>query len=97
MAEKLSINIKIDGRSYPIKIDRQEEEKFRKAAKIINDIVLQYRQKYFTSDTQDFLAMTAIQFVAKSIELEGQVDRSPFFEELMKLDEELGEYLSLKE
>ena len=97
MAEKLSINIKIDGRSYPLKVDRLEEEKFRKAAKIINDIVLQYRQKYFTSDTQDFLAMTAIQFVAKSIDLEEQVDRSPFFDELMKLDEELGEYLSLKE
>jgi len=97
MAEKLSINIKIDGRSYPIKVDRLEEEKYRKAAKIINDIVLQYRQKYFTSDTQDFLAMTAIQFVAKSIDLEEQVDRSPFFDELMKLDEELGEYLSLKE
>jgi len=97
MAEKLSINIKIDGRSYPLKVDRLEEEKYRKAAKIINDIVLQYRQKYFTSDTQDFLAMTAIQFVAKSIDLEEQVDRSPFFDELMKLDEELGEYLSLKE
>jgi cell division protein ZapA len=97
MTEKLSINIKIDGRNYPLKVDRQEEEKFRKAAKIINDIVLQYRQKYLTSDSQDFLAMTAIQFVVKSIDLENQVDRSPFYDELKKLDEELGDYLALGE
>jgi cell division protein ZapA len=97
MAEKLSINIKIDGRTYPLKVDRQNEEKFRKASKQINDIVLQYRQKYFTSDAQDFLAMTAIQFAVKSIELEEQVDYSPFYDELLKLDDELGEYLSRKE
>ncbi len=97
MAEKLSINIKIDGRNYPLKVDRENEEKYRKAAKIINDIVLQYRQKYVTSDSQDVLAMTAIQFVLKSIELEEKVDHSPLFDELKKLDEELGDYLSLKE
>lgn len=97
MTEKLSINIKIDGRSYPLRVDRENEEKYRKAAKIINDIVLQYRQKYLTSDSQDVLAMTAIQFVLKSIELEEKVDRSPLFDELKKLDEELGDYLSLKE
>jgi cell division protein ZapA len=97
MTEKLSINIKIDGRNYPLKVDREEEAKFRKAAKIINDIVLQYRQRYLTSDSQDFLAMTAIQYVVKTIELEEQVDRSPFFDEFKKLDEELGDYLSLGE
>ena len=97
MTEKLSINIKIDGRNYPLKVDRDNEEKYRKAAKIINDIVLQYRQKYVTSDSQDVLAMTAIQFVLKSIELEEKVDRSPLFDELKKLDEELDDYLSLRE
>ncbi|HEX7585834.1 MAG TPA: cell division protein ZapA [Prolixibacteraceae bacterium] len=97
MTEKLSINIKIDGRSYPLKVDKENEEKFRKAAKIINDIVLQYRQKYQTSDSQDVLAMTAFQFVLKTIELEEKVDRSPLFDELKKIDEELGDYLSLRE
>lgn len=97
MTEKLSIKIKIDGREYPLKVDREEEEKYRKAAKIINDIILQYRQKYSNSSTQDFLAMTAFQFVLKTIELEEKVDRSPMFDELKKLDEELSDYLSLKE
>ena len=97
MTEKLSINIKIDGRNYPLKVDRDKEEKYRKAAKIINDIVLQYRQKYHTSDSQDVLAMTAFQFVLKANDLEEKVDRSPLFDELQKLDEELDDYLSLRE
>ncbi|MFY9150960.1 MAG: cell division protein ZapA [Prolixibacteraceae bacterium] len=97
MTEKLSINIKIDGRSYPLKVDRENEEKHRKAAKIINDIVLQYRQKYVNNDTQDFLAMAAFQFVLKALDLEEKVDRSPLFDELKQLDEELGDYLSSKE
>jgi len=97
MTEKLSINIKIDGRSYPLKVEKENEEKFRKAAKIINDIVLQYRQKYLTSDSQDVLAMTAFQFVLKTIDLEEKVDRSPLFDEFKKLDEELGDYLSLRQ
>jgi len=97
MTEKLSINIKIDGRNYPLKVDRENEEKYRKAAKIINDIVLQYRQKYVNSDSQDFIAMAAFQFVLKTIDLEEKADQSPLFDELKKLDEDLGDYLSLKE
>ncbi len=97
MTEKLSINIKIDGRTYPLKVDREFEERHRKAAKIINDIVLQYRQRYVKSDSQDMLAMTAFQFVLKTIELEEQVNQSPMFDELKKLDEDLGDYLLLKE
>jgi cell division protein ZapA len=97
MTEKLSINIRIDGRNYPLKVERENEEKYRKAAKIINDIVLQYRQKYLTSDPQDVLAMTAFQFVLKTIDLEEKADQSPLFDELKKLDEDLGDYLSLKE
>ena len=97
MTDKLSIKIKIDGREYPLKVDRDEEEKYRKAAKIINDIVLQYRQKYVNSDSQDFIAMAAFQFVVKNIDLEEKVNQSPLFDEVKKLDEELGDYLSLRE
>ncbi len=97
MTEKLSINIKIDGRTYPLKVEKENEEKFRKAAKIINDIVLQYRQKYVNSDSQDFIAMAAFQFVVKNIDLEEKVNQSPLFDGLKRLDEDLGDYLSLRE
>jgi cell division protein ZapA len=97
MAEKLSINIRIDGRNYPLKVEKEHEERYRKAAKIINDIVLQYRQKYVNSDSQDFIAMAAFQFVVRNLELEEKADQSPLFDGLKKLDEELSDYLSLKE
>jgi cell division protein ZapA len=97
MAEKLSINIRIDGRNYPLKVEKEHEERYRKAAKIINDIVLQYRQKYVNSDSQDFIAMAAFQFVVRNLELEEKADQSPLFDGLKRLDEELSDYLSLKE
>jgi cell division protein ZapA len=95
MTDKLSIKIKIDGKEYPLKVAREDEEKYRKAAKTINDTLIQYRQKYSSNNTQDFLAMTAFQFALKNLELEEEVDRSPLFDELKKLDEELSDYLSL--
>lgn len=82
---------------YPLRIDRIEEEKYRKAAKIINDIVLEYKKKYVNQDAQDFLAMTAFQVVLKNLEMEEKNDDSPVFEELKVLDEKLSDYLSLNE
>jgi len=95
MTKKLSINFKIDGRIYPLTINEEDEEKHRKAVKIINDIVLQYRKKYVNIDSQNVLAMTAFQYVLKSIDLEEKVGNSGLFDELQKLDEDLGDYLSL--
>ncbi|MEN6454329.1 MAG: cell division protein ZapA [Prolixibacteraceae bacterium] len=97
MTDELSINININGRIYPLKIDRRQEEKYRKAAKMINDIVLEYKKKYVNQDSQDFLAMTAFQFVLKNLEMEEQADDSPVLEELKLLDEQLSDYLSLNE
>ena len=97
MNDKLSITIKIDGRVYPLKIDRDQEEKYRKAAKMINEIILQYKTKYANHDSQDFLAMTAFQFVLKNLDMEEQADDSPFIEEIRKLNEQLSDYLLLNE
>lgn len=94
MEDKLSISLNIADRYYPLKIDRREEEKIRKAAKLINDKVLQYKQKYAEKDEQDFLAMAALQFVTKVIESEDRVDVSPVVEEVKYLNQELEEYIS---
>lgn len=80
-----------------MKIDRRQEEKYRKAAKMINDIVLEYKKKYVGQDGQDFLAMTAFQFVLKNLEMQETADESPVIGELKLLDEQLSDYLSLNE
>jgi cell division protein ZapA len=89
MDNKLSIRINIADRYYPLKIERTDEEKIRKAAKLINDKVLQYKQKYVDKDTQDFLAMAALQYVIRVLDTEDKNDLGPITSEIRELNEEL--------
>ena len=94
MEDKLSIKVNLVDRYYPLKIERKDEETIRKASKMINERVTQYKQRYTDKDTQDFLAMAALQFAIKIIETENQVSDQTFSEELRLMSNELTEYLS---
>ena len=85
MEEQLSIKVQIAERFYPLKIKRQDEEKIRKAAKLINDKVLQYKQRYTDKDAQDFMAMAALQFVINLLDCEQQ-------QNVVSLEEEFGSF-----
>ena len=89
----LSIKVQIAERFYPLKIKRQDEEKIRKAARSINDKVLQYKQRYTDKDTQDFMAMAALQFVINLIDCEQQQNVVSLEEELNSLSSELDDLL----
>jgi cell division protein ZapA len=95
--EKLSIRLNLADRYYPLKIDPNDEEKIRKAAKLINEKILQYKQRYANKDTQDFLAMAALQFVIKYLEMDEQENSKPITDELEALNEELDNYLEKEE
>lgn len=70
MDDKLSIRVNVADRYYPLKVEREDEERIRRAARMINEKVLQYKQRYTDKDVQDFLAMAALQFVIRLIEEE---------------------------
>ena len=89
----LSIKVQIAERFYPLKIKRQDEEKIRKAARLINEKVLQYKQRYTDKDAQDFMAMAALQFVINLIDCEQQQNVVSLEEELESLNSELDELL----
>ena len=91
--EPLSIKVQIAERFYPLKIKRQDEEKIRKAAKLINDKVLQYKQRYTDKDTQDFITMAALQFVINFLDCEQQQNVVSLEKELGVLSSELDELL----
>ena len=91
--EQLSIKVQIAERFYPLKIKQRDEEKIRKAARLINDKVLQYKQRYTDKDTQDFIAMAALQFVINLIDCEQQQNVVSLEEELGSLSSELDELL----
>ncbi|HJX70665.1 MAG TPA: cell division protein ZapA [Bacteroidales bacterium] len=93
MEDKLSIKVNVADRFYPLKIDSKDEEKIRKAARLINEKVLLYKQRYSDKDTQDFLAMAALQYVTKVLDYEMQDTDASLVQNLKELDEELAEYL----
>ncbi len=93
MEEQLSIKVQIAERFYPLKIKQKDEEKIRKAAKLINDKVLQYKQRYTDKDNQDFMAMAALQFVINLLDCEQQQNVVSLEEELVDLSSELDELL----
>ncbi|MCF8226818.1 MAG: cell division protein ZapA [Bacteroidales bacterium] len=89
MDDKLAIKVQIAERFYPLKIERREEEKIRKAAKLINDRLLQYKQRYTDKDPQDFLAMAALQFVIQLLDCESRQNLLSLEKDLKVLSEEL--------
>lgn len=93
MDDKLSININIADRIYPLKIERTDEENIRKAAKIINDKVVQYKQRYPSKDVQDCLAMATLQFVIQKFDSERQTEYSPVMEELERMNDFIAEFI----
>jgi cell division protein ZapA len=95
MDEKLSIRVNIADRYYPLKIEGEDEERIRKAAKMINDKVFQYKTKYADKDIQDFLAMAALQFVIRLIETEEKTEDSSLIEKLQKINESLDEFVKI--
>lgn len=92
---KLSIRINVAERLYPLRINMQDEERLRRAARMINDKLSQYKQRYVDRDIQDALAITALQFVVRLIELEEKRDVAPIITELAALDKELEDYLNV--
>ncbi|MEE4115944.1 MAG: cell division protein ZapA [Marinilabiliaceae bacterium] len=97
MDDKLSIRINVADRYYPLKIDRSDEEDIRKAARMINEKILQYKQKYVDKDIQDFLAMASLQYVIKMLELEKQRKSTDLSESLKELTSQIDEVLTVKE
>jgi cell division protein ZapA (FtsZ GTPase activity inhibitor) len=93
MDEEFSINVTIADRRYPMRISRSEEEKIRKAAKIINERILQYQQRYSGKDNQDCLAMSALQFVIQIMDVMDQSDTDQTMKQIEEVNKQLKVYL----
>ncbi|MGB8359149.1 MAG: cell division protein ZapA [Bacteroidales bacterium] len=94
MDDKLSIRVNVADRYYPLKVESENEERIRKAARLINEKVLQYKQRYVDKDIQDFLAMAALQYVIRLIEIEEKEEDSTVEEGMKELCEKIDLCLS---
>ncbi len=94
--KKIRINIKIDGKNYPLIIDTEGEERHRLAAKRVNEIVRKYREQFGDQDSKDILAMAAFQIALNSTELQQRNDKTLFIEELKNLNDDISDFLKDK-
>lgn len=66
MAE-LSIKIRIGNREYPMKVKAEDEERIRRAGKMLNDQMKQYHDQFGIDDGQDLLAMVAFDCLVEKL------------------------------
>ena len=83
---ELSIKVTIAGRSYPLTIEREEEENVRKAAKEINASVEALQNNYAVEDKQDLLAMVALEMSTKALNKPENVDNVGILKKIADID-----------
>lgn len=93
MDDNFRINIKIDGRVYPLNINRADEERYRLAAKMVNEMASEFRKLFQNKDSQDILAMAAFQIALNTTELQQREDKSQFIDELKNLNDDISDFL----
>tara|TARA_B100001093_G_scaffold508216_1_gene570010 strand:+ start:5103 stop:5375 length:273 start_codon:yes stop_codon:yes gene_type:complete len=86
---ELSIKVSIGGRTYPLTINRDEEEKIRKAAAEIDKSIKDLKNNYAVIDMQDLLAMTALQFASDTVTSNNSVEFDKLSKEIVSLKDEL--------
>lgn len=64
---KVSLKITIAGRTYPLNVLETEQEKVLKAASDINKAIELLSKSYAVKDTQDLLAMSALQLITRNV------------------------------
>lgn len=60
--ETIPINLWIGGRSYRIRINKEDEEKVRFAVKVADDRIAEFRNMFAGRDDQDFIAMCLLMY-----------------------------------
>lgn len=96
MSPEFKIHLTIAGKSYPLSIRREEEEKYRRAEREINNLVAKFRGTYRMED-QDYLAMAALQIAMHNVEMEMSRSLGDDIDALVEIDAELERYLGSME
>ena len=88
---ELSIKVIIGGRTYPLTIKREEEEKIRKAVSEIDKNIKELKNNYAVIDMQDLLAMTALEYATDSVSKNNSVEFENLSKEIINLRNELNQ------
>ena len=92
----MKINLLIDNLRYPLNIPREEEERYRDAAKMINNTLNKYRSMWPELSANNHWAMAALEIAFNLTTNENRNDTRPYLEKLEELTKELDNYISKK-
>ncbi len=92
---ELSISLPIADRSYRLAVDKEHEELFRKAAKLIDKRIKDYSSSYAYKDKQDLLAMVALEYATGYLQNDQLLSDNEikWKEKLLAIDQALDEQL----
>lgn len=93
VSNKLNIKLTIAGKSFPLSIERENEEKYRRAEAEINDLVTEFRTRFRAPD-EDYLAMAALQIALANVEMEMSRSLGDEIDSLVEIDRRLDDYLN---
>lgn len=93
MSNKFNIRLNIAGKSYPLSIEREMEEKYRRAEREVNELVAKFRGR-FRAEGEDYLAMAALQIAVANVEMEMSRSLGEDIDALNEIDKELEDYLA---
>lgn len=93
-SEKMVIQLLIGKQVYPITIKREQEEIYRRAARMINDKLGRYEQSYPHLGYERYTSVALLDFAVQVIQLQNQKDESPYEKVVDRLNEELGHLLT---
>jgi len=93
---EISIKITISDRIYPLKVNTEEEEIVRRAAKIINERIKDYQENYAVRDKQDLLSMAVLHYATAVLRVENKVQDqdTAVAEQVEELDSLLNGFFS---
>ena len=92
----LAISLNIGDRPYRLVVEKDHEELFRKATKLIEQRLKDYSMNYAYKDKQDLLAMVALEYATSFLQDEELLKQQEgqWKTKLKEVDMVLAEYLS---
>ena len=94
--QMMGINLLIGNKRYSLNIRREDEIFYRDAAKMINNTLNKYRNKWPDLSANDYWAMVALEIAFNLRTNEDRNDTKPYLEKLDELTKDLDNYISRK-
>lgn len=95
--DKLVIQLLIGKQVYPITVRRDQEEVYRKAARLINEKLGRYEQSYPNLSYERYTSVALLDFAVQVIQTQKHKDQSPYEDVVKRLTEEIAQLLANKE